>query len=75
MTPTIPAPRRRRKSRPWFAAFAVLAVLGVFVLGSPLGGIATFCAFAAFLVGLMAAVAGEDVRDAERLNIGLSAGS
>jgi hypothetical protein len=75
MTPSIPIPRRRRKSWPWFAAFAVLTVLGLFVIGGPLGGIATFGAFISFLIGLMAAVAGEDARDAERLNIGLGSGS
>jgi hypothetical protein len=51
-----------RKRRPWvgFALFAVLAILGLFVLGGMAAGIDLFVAFLVFIFACMYALRGED---------------
>ena len=73
MTSTSPRKRtyRERPSWPWFTAFAVLTVLGLFVIPGKFGGIALGVAVLAMLVGAVMGLAGSDTRSVERTGIGL----
>jgi hypothetical protein len=57
---------RPRRSRIWFLAFALLTVLGLFVIDGPLGGVALAAGTLALFVGFVMALAGEDTRPYER---------
>jgi hypothetical protein len=52
-----------RKTWPPFLAFALLAVLSVFVLDGIAAGVASFVALITLLVASIHALAGEDVQD------------
>ena len=52
-----------RKTWPSFAAVAVLALLGGFVLHGVVAGVVSFCALIALLLACIYALAGEDVQD------------
>jgi hypothetical protein len=73
MTPTTPRKRtyRQRRSWPWFSAFGVFTVLGLFVIDGAIGGVAVAVGVLALLVGCVMALAGEDTRAVERTGIGL----
>jgi hypothetical protein len=52
-----------RKTWPPFAIFALLAVLGVFVLDGVAAGVVSFAALIALLLASIYALSGEDVQD------------
>jgi hypothetical protein len=68
MTPSTPRKRtyRNRRSWPWFTAFGIFTVLGLFVVPGAIGGVVLFAAAAVLLVGCVMALAGEDTRTVER---------
>jgi membrane associated rhomboid family serine protease len=53
-------PSRRLRTRLGFALFVILAVLGLFVLDGPAGGIASLAAIFAFIGSCMYSLRGED---------------
>lgn len=57
---TAPAPPRRRHPGAGFAAAAVLAVLGLFVLGGALAGMVTLAAMLGFIGACIYALRGQD---------------
>jgi hypothetical protein len=62
---TTPRTYKPRRNRMWFLAFAILTVLGLFVIDGPLAGVALFVGTLALLVGCVMALAGEDTRRSE----------
>jgi 4-hydroxybenzoate polyprenyltransferase len=69
MRPLAYRPVRRRRHRELFVVAIVLFVLGAFVLGDGLAGLAVFASVLAFFFAIINRLSGEDTAAAERMNM------
>jgi hypothetical protein len=67
MKPLAYRPVRRRRHRELLVLSAVLFVLGAFVLGDGLAGLAVFASIITFFLAVIHRLSGEDTAQAERI--------